>query len=231
MMFLKYRILEPDEQVSGIMEEFSFVDSIGELENSLYSNEGQSFFIPANSVDMYAEIATFRNRMDMVARVHTKYKTVDRKVRPVAEPLPADSIDRLKRVKQEPMLRDPRKIGHVFTESSQGKLRIGGGDFLNRAEESQFRSMLSQHGKAFAFSPSEIGCVDPQLVEPMIIFIVPHMPWNLKPIPVPRAHIPKLIELLKEKVQMGILEPSNAPYSNRWFTVPKKNVHSRSPAS
>ena len=22
---------------------------------------------------------------------------------------------------------------------------------------------------------------------------------------------------------MGILEPSNAPYSNRWFTVPKKN--------
>ena len=23
--------------------------------------------------------------------------------------------------------------------------------------------------------------------------------------------------------QMGILEPSNAPYSNRWFTVPKKN--------
>ena len=40
----------------------------------------------------------------------------------------------------------------------------------------------------------------------------------------PRAHIPKLIKLLlKEKVEMGILEPSNAPYSNRWFTVPKKN--------
>jgi hypothetical protein len=29
--------------------------------------------------------------------------------------------------------------------------------------------------------------------------------------------------LLKEKVAMGILKPSNAPYSNRWFTVPKKN--------
>jgi predicted aconitase len=36
-------------------------------------------------------------------------------------------------------------------------------------------------------------------------------------------HLLKLIELLKEKVAMGILEPSNAPYSNRWFTVPKKN--------
>ena len=57
----------------------------------------------------------------------------------------------------------------------------------------------------------------------MVIFTVPHVPWNLKSIPVPRAHIPKLMELLKQKVEMGILEPLSAPYSNRWFTVPKKN--------
>ena len=75
-----------------------------------------------------------------------------------------------------------------------------------------FRGMLERHGKAFAFSPQEIGCADPKMIEPMVIFTVPHVPWNLKPIPVPRAHIPKLIELLKEKVRMGILEPSNAPY-------------------
>ena len=67
---------------------------------------------------------------------------MDRKVQPVAEPLLADSIDRLKRVKQEPMLRDSRKIGHVFTESLQGKLQIGGCDFLNLAED-RFRRMLS----------------------------------------------------------------------------------------
>ena len=36
------------------------------------------------------------------------------------------------------------------------------------------------------------------------------------------GHIPKWIELLKEKVKMGIHEPSNAPYSNRWFMVLKK---------
>jgi hypothetical protein len=45
----------------------------------------------------------------------------------------------------------------------------------------------------------------------------------LKQVPVPRVHLPKLIELLKEKVAMGILEPSNTPYSNMWFTVLKKN--------
>ena len=43
-----------------------------------------------------------------------------------------------------------------------------------------------------------------------------------EPIAVPLAHIPKIIELLKEKIAMGILEPSDAPYSNRWFMVPKK---------
>jgi len=57
----------------------------------------------------------------------------------------------------------------------------------------------------------------------MVIFTVPHIPWGLKPIPVPRALFPKLMELLKEKMRMGILEPSIAPYSNRWFTVPKKS--------
>jgi hypothetical protein len=31
------------------------------------------------------------------------------------------------------------------------------------------------------------------------------------------------LEELKQKMEMGILEPSSAPYSNRWFTVPKKN--------
>ena len=35
--------------------------------------------------------------------------------------------------------------------------------------------------------------------------------------------MPMLMELLKQKVELGILVPLSAPYSNRWFTVPKKN--------
>ena len=103
------------------------------------------------------------------------------------------------------------------------ELKVGGGGFLLLVEEDRFRRVLGRHRKAFAFSPEEIGCVNPTIVEPMVIFTVPHVSWNLKPIPVPRAHIPKLMELLKQKVEMGILKPSSAPYSNRWFTVPKKN--------
>ena len=57
----------------------------------------------------------------------------------------------------------------------------------------------------------------------MVIFTVSHVPWSLKLIQVPIAHVPMLMELLKQKVELGILEPSSAPYSNRWCMVPKKN--------
>ena len=77
------------------------------------------------------------------------------------------------------------------------ELKICGGGFLLPAEEDRFQRMVGKHGKALAFSPEEIGCVDPTVVEPMVIFTVPHVPWNLKRIPVPRAHIPKLMERLK----------------------------------
>ena len=90
-------------------------------------------------------------------------------------------------------------------------------------EEDRFWKMLERHGRAFAFSPKEIGCVNPIIVELMVIFMIPHVSWNFKPIPVPGAHISKLMELLKQKVEMGILEPSSAPYSNHWFVVLKKN--------
>ena len=142
---------------------------------------------------------------------------------PAARPLPVCSEEEKKGVLGEPTLRKSEDIMHRFTEESVKKLRVGEVGFLLPAEQVRFQEMLKDRGKAFVFSPKEIESVDPWIVEPMVIFTVDHVPWNLKPIPVPRAHIPKIIELLKEKMAMGILEPSEAPYSDCWFTVPKKN--------
>jgi hypothetical protein len=103
------------------------------------------------------------------------------------------------------------------------KLKIEGGEFLNEQENEMFQDMLSKHGKAFALSLDGIRCVQSSMVAPMVIFTVPHVPWDLKPISVPRALLSKLVNLLKEKMQMGILEPSMAPYYNRWFIVSKKS--------
>ncbi|KAL3687991.1 hypothetical protein R1sor_014300 [Riccia sorocarpa] len=157
------------------------------------------------------------------ALVNAKYKSVLKKVKPVAAPLPRDSWEKVELASSEPNLRNPREIGHKFTKETLEQLSIGGGEFLTFTEKKLFKMMLSKHGKAFSFAPGEIGCVDPAVVSPMVIFTVPHVPWDLKPIPVPKALLPKLIELLKERIRMGILEPSMGPYSNRWFTVPKKS--------
>ena len=64
----------------------------------------------------------------------------------------------------------------MFTDITLRELKIGGDGSLLPAEEDRFRRMLGRHGKAFAFSPEEIGCVDPMIVEPMVIFTVPHVP-------------------------------------------------------
>jgi hypothetical protein len=68
-------------------------------------------------------------------------------------------------------------------------------------EEEAFKKMIVEHGKAFSFSIKVIGYVDPKEVTPMVISTIPHVPWEFKPIHVPRALMPKLVELLKEKLE------------------------------
>ena len=222
-----------DEIITGVVEEEGFADDILQVLMGLQSERSafNDVIVEVHSRAIYDEIleaATSANlvgnhSMEFEALVNTKYKTVAKKVKPVATQLPPDTNDHVQQAGKEPRVREARKIGHKFTEETMDKLRIGGGEFLNEQERKMFQNMLSKHGKAFASSPDEIGCVQPSIVAPMVIFTMPYAPWGLKPIPIPRALLPKLVSLLKEKMQMGILEPSMAPYSNRWFTVPKKS--------
>ena len=48
--------------------------------------------------------------MEELVKVNTKYKSVDKKVKPVAIPLPEDSWQRIKEVTKDPRLRDPKGI-------------------------------------------------------------------------------------------------------------------------
>ena len=66
--------------------------------------------------------------------------------------------------------RDSKDIGHKFTNATLDQLKIGENDSLLLVETQCFRNMIANHGKAFAFESSEIGCVDPTVVEPIIIF-------------------------------------------------------------
>ena len=157
---------------SNAMEAVSLDDTLGEIKTLVKEDLREDPVIPVNSVEMYEVITDFGKMigMDQTAGVDTRYKIVDRKMRPAAAPLPEDSLGRIKGVTTHPSLRDSADIGHQFTDKTLRELKIGGGDFLLPVKENRFRRMLERHWKAFAFSPEEIGCVDPTTVQPMVIF-------------------------------------------------------------
>jgi hypothetical protein len=68
------------------------------------------------SEQTYEVIADFVRALwtGRTARVNTKYMTVDRKVRPVAAPLPEGRELRRKAVAADPSLRNPAGIGHPY---------------------------------------------------------------------------------------------------------------------
>ncbi|KAL3688562.1 hypothetical protein R1sor_014871 [Riccia sorocarpa] len=156
-------VLDEDDRIEGVYVETGFDDPLDEILDvgrklvAIGSEEEVHVNVQIHSRELYSAIESL---VENEAHVNTRYKMVDKKMKPVAQPLPSNA---------------------------------------------------------------KIGCVDPNVVAPMVVFTVPHAPWDLRPIPVPRALLPKLMELLKEKMKMKILEPSFAPYSSRWFTVPKKN--------
>jgi hypothetical protein len=92
--------LGPDEGISGAVEAVTFDDTIGELRQVVEEGLVKDQTIPVGSEHTYEVIADFVRGLgtDRAAPVNTKYKTVDRKVRPVTAPLPEGSELRMKGV-------------------------------------------------------------------------------------------------------------------------------------
>uniref|UniRef100_A9TMG3 Predicted protein n=1 Tax=Physcomitrium patens TaxID=3218 RepID=A9TMG3_PHYPA len=111
--------------------------------------------------------------------VETRYKMTDKKIKPVAGPLPEDSKEQMREASKEASLRDPMSIGHQFTKETFKELKIGSDGSLLPEEITCFKKMLAKQGRSFAFESHEIGCVDPNIITPKVIFTVPHVPWNL----------------------------------------------------
>ena len=85
--------LSHDEEIGEAVEAVSFDDILGDIGKVVEGGLSEDQVIPVSSIDMYEVIADFERgtRAHRIARVETKYKTVDRKVKPVAAPLPEGS--------------------------------------------------------------------------------------------------------------------------------------------
>ena len=80
--------------------------------------------VHVNSINMYIEIDRYnRQNNDMEVMINTKYKTIDRKVKPVVVPLPIGSEKKMEFASMEPVLRSKEKIGHHFTPEALKKIK------------------------------------------------------------------------------------------------------------
>ncbi|MCO5605689.1 hypothetical protein L7F22_059873 [Adiantum nelumboides] len=135
-------LLESNENVLGLFEQVSFVDTMSELDAIVKSTlQLENEVVEVCSIEMYQAIEAFKEeecpKEEIGPEVHveTKYKNVAKKVKPVASPLPPNNREKIEQASLQPSLRNPKMIEHKFTQKSFKELQIGCEGFLTLEEK------------------------------------------------------------------------------------------------
>ena len=96
-------------------------------------------------------------------------------------------------------------------------------DHLSKQEAELLARVLRNWEAALIQDFSEYGRIDPTIVPPQITRTVLYKAQQSKSIPIPKPLVLKVIDLLRQRQQRGIIEESYSSYYNNWFLVKKKN--------
>uniref|UniRef100_A9U4K8 Predicted protein n=1 Tax=Physcomitrium patens TaxID=3218 RepID=A9U4K8_PHYPA len=154
--------LQDDERILGVYEENGLEDSL-ELITSIGLGDNDKI-VEIHSREVYTVLESFQAPE---VTVETRYETANKKVKPVAGPLPEDSKEQMGEASKEASLRDPMSIGHQITKETFEELKIGSDGSLLSEEITCFKKMLAKQDRLFAFESHEIGSVDLNIVTPM----------------------------------------------------------------
>jgi len=110
--------------------------------------------------------------------------------------------------------------GERLTPERMEKLVIG--PDLRSLEKEVLLEILYNREGALAWETKEIGRVHPEVAPPQVIRTVPHVPWQAKSFPVPKALEPVVIKLVKDKIYWRLFEIGHGSYRNPFFLVKKK---------
>ena len=163
-------------------------------------------------------------------RILTAYKRVDQKVRPVPGVFP-ENIKVRRIIPEDPLLSLPPlsvtppdfvPTAKLTTERMKD-LNIEADGFLWPEEVKLFKNIFMLNERSLAFHQSERGTFREDYFSPYIYPVIDHIPWVHRNIPIPPGIRDKVITLLREKIEAGVYEPSQASYRSKWFCVLKKN--------
>ena len=79
------------------------------------------------------------------------------------------------------------------------------------------------HNNAFTWENPEHGHFKEDFFPPVNIPVIPHKPWIQHNILIPPGLYKKLCKVLKQKLDAGVLKPSNSSYQSRWFCILKRD--------
>ncbi|MBW0551361.1 hypothetical protein O181_091076 [Austropuccinia psidii MF-1] len=143
-----------------------------------------------------------------------KYKSVLKKVRPVNEPMPQDLNPPLER---PPFSRDPYETPllpntHIFQETFKSTherlqaVNFGPPGWLSNEEINSLNNVRTLREKEIAFCEEEKGLLKHSYGKSYKIPVIPHEPWQKKPIPITKPILPQFTELIRERIKTRLYE-------------------------
>jgi predicted RNA-binding protein associated with RNAse of E/G family len=128
-----------------------------------------------------------------------------------------------------PLTTNPRKMEDIiFTErltKERIEMIIGNipNGFLRKAELELILDIIFEFENAFAFTHAECGTFNTKYYPEYTMQTVPHVPWQIKPICLPKSREAEIMEMLEDQCQARKYELSSSSYRSAVFAVEKKN--------
>ena len=113
----------------------------------------------------------------------------------------------------------PIAKGARLTPERLAKMIIGDGMTLQ--EKEVLTEMLYNREAVLAWDFSEMGKVKKEVAHPQKIKTIDHQAWQVPGFQIPKALTSTVIDMLQERLKMGVIEPCHGPYRNPWYLVKK----------
>ena len=162
----------------------------------------------------------------------SRYKPVERKVRPVPSYMPDPGGQVFRPIvlpEQSPLPLNPpplrdfkftKKLTRERVNEVMGRILEG---FLTEQERDLMAYVVATREEALAFEDAERGTFLSKYFDDYKIPVIEHIPWVQQPIRIPKAIEGQVREVLLEQERAGKFEASTASYRSRIFPVAKKN--------
>jgi hypothetical protein len=96
-------------------------------------------------------------------------------------------------------------------------------DILTPRETELFTHILYAREKALAWDFKDMGRIDDAIMPAQTIKTVPHKAWQTPNMHIPRALVPRAMDIIRERLEKGVIEEGHGAYRNPWFLVQKKD--------